>query len=102
MAINWKWPGWIWLEHAGENALGAAALGAGAVIYGRHYLHLADVPWSAMLTVAVICALASLLKAVGTVFVGRGENNGTASWNPRVIAATQTTSARTSDIETKS
>lgn len=98
MAINLKrpsWPGWVWLQHAAENAAGAAFIAAGTVIglfetaklsLGQWDLHITDVPWYALLTFATLGALGSFLKSLGTLFAGPGENNGTASLNPRVIA----------------
>jgi hypothetical protein len=87
MRINLKRPGWVWLEHASENAAGAAAMAAGAVLGTQQYLHLHDVPWDVILTAALLGAFGSYLKSVSTLWVGPGENNGTASLNPRVVAA---------------
>jgi hypothetical protein len=86
MAINWKWPGWIWLQDATLRAVGAAALGAANVLGVGKYILLASVPWWAVLGAATISALASFLNSVGTTLVGPGKHNGTASPLRRVVA----------------
>lgn len=80
---TWK-PGWVWLENAGEKAVGAAALSAGALLSGK--LLLADVPWYAVASAAALGALASLLNSLGTTLVGPGKQNGTASYLRNVVA----------------
>lgn len=86
MPINWKRPGWTWLWHAGENATGAAAFGAGTVLGAAHAHYLRDVPWYLLASAAAVCALGSLLKSVASVYVGPGRDNGTASNVPTVVA----------------
>jgi hypothetical protein len=82
VTINWKAPGWIWLEHLGENvgwtffnALAGAILAAG---------RLTAIDWPAALDVAGFAALIAILGGIGTRKVGR---NGTDSLNPHVVAA---------------
>ena len=87
MRFNLKQPGWVWLEHAGENAIGAAATAAAVILGAQQYLHLQDIPWDLVATAALVAASGSFLKSVGSLWVGPGENNGTASLNPRVVAA---------------
>lgn len=86
MVINWKRPGWTWVWHAGENATGAAAIGAGTVLGAAHAHYLSDVPWYMLLSAAGLGALASLLKSIASVCIGPGRDNGTASNVPSVIA----------------
>ncbi len=85
MKLNFR-PGWTWLWHAGENATGAASVGAASVlaIVHPHYLH--DVPWGLMASAAAVGVLGSALKSIASELIGPGRNNGTASNLPAVIA----------------
>jgi hypothetical protein len=82
--MAFKRPGWIWLEHAGENATGSAAIAA-ATVLGYH--DLGHVPGATVASVAALAALGSFLKSYGSLLLGPGRSNGTASLNPRVIAS---------------
>lgn len=86
MAIDLKQFERTWFWHAGENAVGAAALGAGTVLGASkaHYLH--EVPWYLLASAAGICALGSLLKSISSELIGPGRSNGTASAVPSVVA----------------
>jgi hypothetical protein len=84
--INWNWPGLVWLEHAGENAVGAAAIGAGTVLGSGQFHLISDVPWWAVVSAGAIAGLGSLLKALGSLHFGPGKQNGTASLNPHVVS----------------
>jgi hypothetical protein len=76
-------PGVIWIEHALENAVGAAATAALTVWGATKAQDITNVPWQLLAGAAALGAFASLLKALATLHVG---NNGTASLNPHVIA----------------
>lgn len=78
------------LQHAAENAAGAAAAGALTVLGSREFHLISDVPWYAVASAAAIAGLGSALKSVISLTV----QNGTASLNPNVVAkATDTASA---------
>lgn len=85
MAVNWKWPGWTWLENTGENAASTfaatllGAMGAAAL----HTLH--GVDWPGALSQAGFAALTVVLASVASLRV----SNGTASFLPSVVAAPQ-------------
>ena len=74
--------GVVWLEHAVENALGAAATATLAVWGGTHIQDITSVPWQLLAGAAALGAFASVLKS----FASLGVSNGTASVNPHVVA----------------
>ena len=75
------------LEHAGEDAVGAAAAAAALTVFTSGAFHLVgDVPWYAVLSAAALGGVGSLLKSLVSMSV----QNGTASINPRVVAASKT------------
>lgn len=82
MAFNWRTPGIVWLEHAGENAAIAAATAGMSVLTGSATKTLQDVSWAAVLSSAGFAAVYALLLAVMSLRGG----NGTASFLPRVVA----------------
>lgn len=83
------------LQHAAENAIGAAAAGALSALAvtgengGAHAL--ADIPWSALATGLIVGGLVSLLKSAASLKV----DNGTASVLPQVVAAPQADPGKT-------
>lgn len=86
MAINWKWPGLVWLEHTGENVLiGFAGTILGAMLASKTQ-DFGGVDWVHVLNQAGFVALTFFLTAVVSLKAGRGVGNGTASFNPRVVA----------------
>jgi hypothetical protein len=79
MAVNWKWPGWVWLEHTGENAaISAATMALSLMTPGGEM----DVPWQTLLIMSGKAAIYAALLAV----VALRQQNGTASFLPRVVA----------------
>jgi hypothetical protein len=86
MAINWKWPGLVWLEHTGENvAIGFSGTVLGAMLASKTQ-DFAAVDWWHVLNQAGFVSLTFFLTAVVSLKAGRGVGNGTASFNPRVVA----------------
>lgn len=75
-------PELTFIEHAAENAVGAAAAAALTVFTSGAFHLVADVPWYAVASAAAIGGVASLLKSL----VSLGVPNGTASFNPNVVA----------------
>jgi hypothetical protein len=73
------------LEHASEDAVGAAAAAALTVFTSGAFHLVGDVPWYAVLSAAAIGGVGSLLKSLVSMSV----QNGTASINPRVVAASE-------------
>lgn len=82
MHINWHMPGIVWAEHAGENAAIAAATAAMSVLTGSATKTLQDVSWTCVLSSAGYAAVYAVLLAVMSL----RQNNGTASFLPRVAA----------------
>jgi hypothetical protein len=75
----------VFWQGTAENMLGAAAAGAGSVL-GLHVAELlTNVPWYAVLSGGGIGALMALLGSLGSLRVG----NGTASYNPNIVAEPQ-------------
>lgn len=79
MSVIWDWPGWVWLEHTGENAAISAATMALSLMTPGGETH---VPWQTLLVMSGKAALYAGLLAV----VALRQNNGTASFLPRVVA----------------
>lgn len=75
------WPGWVWIEHTGENAAISAATMALSLMTPGGETH---VPWQTMLFLSGKAALYAVLLAI----VALRQNNGTASFLPRVVAKT--------------
>lgn len=83
MSINWKWPGFVWLEHTGENVgITFCATLMGAVM-ATGVQSLSAVNWIHALDVA---GYAALIAALAAVVSSRVQQNGTASFLPRVVA----------------
>jgi hypothetical protein len=86
VAINWKWPGLVWLEHTGENVvIGFAGTVLGAMLASKTQ-DFGAVDWMHVLNQAGFVALTFFLTAIVSLKAGRGAGNGTASFNPRVVA----------------
>lgn len=80
--VNWNWPGFVWLQHTGENAASDAAIAAMAVMGAASTTGLAGVNWESVGSVAGYAALLAILRAVATLKV----SNGTDSFLPKVVA----------------
>ena len=86
MAVNWKWPGWVWLESTSEDAAKVfcyTLLGA-MMAAGAH--DMSGVNWADALSQACFAVLAAIFGSVASRHVGPGTSNGTASFLPRVVA----------------
>jgi hypothetical protein len=82
VAFNWRNPGVVWFEHTGENAAIAAATAGMSVLTGSATKTLQDVSWASVLSSAGYAAIYAVLLAV----MALRQNNGTASFLPRVMA----------------
>lgn len=80
MPFNWQAPGIVWLEDTAESAVVAAAAVAWSLTTPGAQTHSS---WAAIALLSAKAALGAVLYAIVTL----KRKNGTASFNPRVVAA---------------
>jgi ABC-type branched-subunit amino acid transport system permease subunit len=73
----------VFLEHLGENAVGAAAYAAVGALGSAGAKTIGDVPWYGVLSTALIAGLVAVLTGLASL----RQNNGTASFLSSVVAA---------------
>ena len=82
MHINWNWPGWTWLLHTAEIAGVAFAASLYAAWQASPSPDFLSIPWAQALSHGAYVAIGVVLYAIASLVVG----NGTASFNPHVVA----------------
>lgn len=85
MSINWHWPGWTFIQNMAENA-GIAFAGTLLAAMVSSGSDLGSVNWLHALSQAGYVGLTMVLAALASLKIGRGQNNGTASFLPDVVA----------------
>ena len=86
MAVNWKWPGWVWLENTSEDAVKAFCYVLFGAMMATQVHDMGGVDWPHALSQAAFASLAAIFGAVASLKIGGGASNGTASFLPRVVA----------------
>jgi hypothetical protein len=86
MAINWRWPGLVWLENTSEDALKVFAYTMAGAMMAAQVKDMGGVNWAEAFSQAGFCTLAAVFGAVASLKIGPGRSNGTASFLPRVVA----------------
>ena len=89
MAINLHAPGWVWLEHTGEEAARAFAYVLFGAMMAAQVHDMGGVNWPHAFSRAGFACLAAIFGSLASLKVG----NGTASFLPRVVAAKKKTTS---------
>lgn len=76
----------FWLD-AVDRAIATAATTSLGVMTAGAFKLIEDVPWYGVLSAGALAALAEVLRSLSTLKVGPGQDNGTASNVPQVVAA---------------
>jgi hypothetical protein len=76
----------FWLDALVRTISTAATTTLGVLTAGGFKL-IPDVPWYGVLSAGALAALAEFLRALSTLKIGPGQDNGTASFLSEVVAA---------------
>ena len=84
MAVDWQWPGFVWLEHTGEESAKAFSYALFGAMMTAKVHDMGAVSWSLAFSQATFALLAAVFGSVAALKIT--PYNGTASFLPRVVA----------------